>query len=94
MPVALELLERLYRRPVRVRLVGVCLSGLAGYSYRQGALWDERVYYRRCNMYKTIDQLRRRYGFDAVTYGKSLDLLGSRQSNENGFELQPPCLSR
>ena len=94
LPVALELLDRLYRRPVRVRLVGVCLSGLAECSYRQGILWDERVYYRRCNMYKTIDHLRRRYGFGAVTYGKSLDLLGSCQKRENGLDLQTPCLSR
>ena len=75
LPVALELLNKLYTRPTRVRLIGICLSGLAKQTFRQSTLWQEREYYRLCRMYETLDKLRWQYGFKTITYGKSIDLI-------------------
>jgi len=59
----LELFDRLYRRRMLIRLIGVRLSHLTGGS-QQLDLFDEKP--EMANLYQAMDHIRRRYGKQAV----------------------------
>ncbi len=62
----LDLFERLYRRRLLIRLLGVRFSQLIG-GNQQLDLFDEKP--ELTNLYQTIDSLRKRFGKNAVRKG-------------------------
>jgi DNA polymerase-4 len=92
---ALSLLARLHTRRVSVRLVGVTLSGLSLEDVDQMQLIqpdDEEE--RAARLASALDELRARFGFGAVTAGKSIELLGKLRQDSNGYVLRTPCLTK
>jgi len=82
---AQERLERLMTRGLRVRLIGITLSGLHSAVGRQGNLFDEETQRRRNRFYSGLDRLRERFGFHIAHVGPSLRLL----PQSGGEEEQP-----
>jgi hypothetical protein len=85
--------DRLYRRRLPLRLVGVCLAPLACPDVRPLLFThpdDERQ--RRLGAVK--DEVRRRFGFTSLLSGAAL-LLGERLDRDReNFRLRTPCLTR
>jgi len=69
---ALDRLEHLMLRRIRVRLVGVALSGLIPGARRQGALFDQRAHERKRRLYAGLDRIRRRHGFHILSPAAAL----------------------
>jgi DNA polymerase-4 len=95
MGAALALMARSHTRRVAVRLVGVTLSGLSLDDAGQVTLLapdDDEV--RREQLAAALDELRSRFGFGAVTAGKSIGLLGTLRQDANGYVLRTPCLTK
>ena len=70
--IALEQVERLMARRMRIRLVGVTLSALVSLQERQGDLFAETEFQRRRRFYRGLDKLRDRFGFDIARVGPAL----------------------
>lgn len=89
------LLGRLHTRRVALRNVGIVLSGLSLDDSRQMSLFKEdEGEARRGRLAEAVDDLRARYGFGAVTAGKSVGLLGKLRRDDNGYILRTPCLTK
>jgi len=71
---ALERLEPLMARRMRVRLVGVTLSALLPVEGRQGDLFAESEFQRRKRFYRGLDRIRDKFGFEIARVGPSLRL--------------------
>ena len=71
MPVARELLDRLYQRRMLIRLIGVRLSGLVR-GVQQLNLFEDTS--EMVHLYLALDKLRRRYGSDAVKRASGIQL--------------------
>ncbi len=67
----LALFRHLFVRRVAVRLIGVSLSRLVGGS-RQLGLFEEHHMERLRRLYQGIDAVRERFGFHALTLGRSV----------------------
>ena len=92
-PVATDLFDKALTRRVGVRLVGVALSHFAP-SGRQLDLFVEDRYARRTQLYRSIDDVRRRFGFGVLATGRAIELLETHERDANGFRLPTACLSR
>ena len=93
--VALALLDRLLTRRMRVRLVGVALSNLqADDGMHQASLFPEREFAKMRRLYRSLDAVRGRFGFSALTAGRSIDLLGRFDQHDHGFRLRTSCLTQ
>ena len=90
---ALSLLGRLHVRRVALRLVGVTLSGFSVEGADQMSLLDDEDD-RRDGLALAIDEVRGRFGFSAITAGRSLNLLGRLRQDTNGYVLRTPCLTK
>lgn len=77
-PVALDLLDGLWREGTPVRLVGVAMSGFDGMP-QQTSLFDKPQQADGGKLAQVTDQLRERFGRDAITYGRDLRLLHESQ---------------
>ncbi len=82
---ARELFRRLFSRRVRVRLIGISLSNLSARAAPQHLLVEDDGYEQRGRLYRSLDRIRERFGFSAVTAGKSITLLGKLEQDEEGF---------
>ncbi len=92
---ALVLLGRLHVRRVALRLVGVTLSGFSVEGADQMSLLDDEEDGRNgLALAIAIDEVRGRFGFSALTAGRSLDLLGKLRQDTNGYVLRTPCLTK
>jgi len=91
--VVLRLLERLHRRRVALRHVGVVLSKLVP-SGTQRTLFEAKREVRGRKLYGAVDAIRDRYGYAAVVSGKSIELLGHLEQNDYGFVLRTPSLTK
>jgi DNA polymerase-4 len=89
---AMELFGKLFTRRVAVRLVGVNVMNLE-IDRRQHELFDTDAN-RRWYLNRGVDSVRGRYGWNAVFYGKGLELREHYASKPNGLVLSTPCLSR
>jgi hypothetical protein len=49
---------------------------------------------RRGHLADALDELRGRFGFSAITAGRSVDLLGRLRQDSNGYVLRTPCLTK
>jgi DNA polymerase IV len=90
--VARELLSKLFTRRVAVRLIGVNATHFEA-DKRQHELFDTNVN-RRWYLNRGVDSVRGRYGWNAVFYGKGLELREHYETKQNGLVLSTPCLSR
>jgi len=89
---AKELLVKLFTRRVAIRLVGVSVTNLEA-DRRQNELFDTDAN-RRWYLNREMDRVRGRFGWNAVFYGKGLELREHYATKENGLVLSTPCLSR
>jgi len=90
---ACGILRRTYTRRVSLRGIGVVLSNFRRVGDDPSGLFDgDRR--RRARLYRTLDEVRRRYGYRAVVAGRSLDLVDLLESNDHGFVLRTPSLTK
>ena len=89
---ARELLRALYMRRVAVRFLGIGVTNLAA-DRRQNDLFDARAN-RRWYLNRGVDDVRTRYGWNAVFYGQGLQLREHYATKPEGLVLSTPCLSR
>jgi DNA polymerase-4 len=89
---AMDLFGKLFTRRVAVRLVGVNVMNLES-DRRQNELFDTNAN-RRWYLNREVDRVRGRYGWNAVFYGKGLELREHYATKPNGLVLSTPCLSR
>ena len=88
-----RLLDRLYRRRVSLRHVGVVLSDFSP-AGAEATLFEPPARSRRRSLYAAIDSIRDRWGHAAVVTGRSIELLGHMQQNDYGFVLRTPALTK
>ncbi len=91
--VVVALLERLYTRRVRLRHVGVVLSGFRPDTAAAG-LFDTPAETAGRDLHAVVDAIRDRWGHAAVVKGDSIDLLGRLRQNDQGFVLRTPSLTK
>jgi len=89
---AKDLFAKLFTRRVAVRLAGVSVHNLET-DKRQHELFDTNAN-RRWYLNRGLDSVRGRYGWNAVFYGKGLELREHYATKPNGLVLSTPCLSR
>ncbi len=89
---ARELFGKLFTRRVAVRLVGISVTNLEA-DKRQNELFDTSAN-KRWYLNREMDRVRGRYGWNAVFYGKGLELREHYATKPNGLVLSTPCLSR
>ena len=87
-----ELFAKLFTRRVAIRHVGVNVTNL-DVDRRQNELFDTDAN-RRWYLNREVDKVRGRYGWNAVFYGKGLELREHYATKKNGLVLSTPCLSR
>jgi len=92
--VAMRLLNALLTRRVRVRLVGVCASGLLRTDAYQPDLFGGVRAGRLRRLYRALDCIRDRYGFSSITAGRALNLVKIMEKDFHGFKLRTSCLTR
>ncbi len=90
--VALEIFRALFTRRVALRWVGVSAANLEP-ERRQNELFDREAN-RRWYLNRGVDAIRGRFGWNAVFYGKGLQLREHYASKPTGLVLSTPCLSR
>ncbi len=83
----MDLFDKIYDRRVLIRLVGVRFSHLIGGSYQIKLFEDS---FELIKLYKAMDQMRNRYGQDAVKRAIGLGSKGLGRSNP--FNGQPPVI--
>jgi len=96
---ARKMFNALFTRRVRLKLIGVALTGLereGGGSDGTGQrdLFTEEERSRTASLTAGIDDIRGRFGFKAITAGCSIELLGRYEQNEHGFVLKTPSWTR
>ena len=89
---ALEIFRALFTRRVALRWVGVSVTNLEP-ERRQNELFDREAN-RRWYLNRGLDAVRGRFGWNAVFYGKGLQLREHYAAKPNGLVLSTPCLSR
>ena len=89
---AMDLFAKLFTRRVAVRLVCVSVTNLDP-DRRQNELFDTDAN-RRWYLNREMDRVRGRYGWNAVFYGKGLELREHYATKPGGLVLSTPCLSR
>jgi len=91
--IGVELLDKaLSQRRQLVRLIGIGVSGLAG-EERQLSLLDPTVG-REEHLDRAIDRLRQKYGFTAIQRGRTMQLRQVFPTEQGGYTLSTPSLSR
>jgi DNA polymerase-4 len=89
---AMELFAKLFIRRVAVRLAGISVTNLEP-DRRQNELFDTDAN-RRWYLNREMDRVRGRFGWNAVFYGKGLELREHYATKPGGLVLSTPCLSR
>jgi len=88
----MELFQKLFTRRVAVRLIGVSVVNLEQ-DRRQNELFDQNAN-RRWYLNRGVDNVRGRFGWNSLFYGKGLQLREHYASKPGGLVLSTPCLSR
>jgi DNA polymerase-4 len=89
---AADLFRALFTRRVALRFVGVSVANLEP-DRRQNELFDMPAN-RRWYLNRGMDSVRGRFGWNAVFYGKGLELREHYAMKPTGLVLSTPCLSR
>jgi DNA polymerase IV len=79
---ALQLLRDNWRQGQQLRLLGVAVSGLLDHSGYQLSLFDDSDQ-RRMRLNRALDEIRGRYGRDAITRASLLNPTGPEEGKEN-----------
>jgi len=90
LPPARGLLRALWRRRVRVRHLGIVLSGLVPEDGQGDLFSDGRL--RR--LHEAVDRVRDRYGHGAIVAGGAIALLGRLPKDAYGYVLRTPSLTK
>jgi DNA polymerase-4 len=91
--VVVQLLERLHRRRVALRHVGIVLSRFSRAADRAELFPAPGEVHRR-QLHGAVDRIRDRFGHAAVVMGRSIELLGRLERNDYGFVLRTPSLTK
>jgi len=94
---ALQSLRSLLPRRVAIRLVGVALLSPRRRSSRvqQGLPFGSRRHALSDDALSDgIDRIRKKFGFGALTAGRSIELIGKVRRGDRGFILRTPSLNR
>ncbi|MGH9773392.1 MAG: DNA polymerase Y family protein [Candidatus Acidiferrales bacterium] len=89
---AFEIFRALFTRRVALRWIGVSVINLEP-EQRQNELFDATAN-RRWYLTRGVDTVRGRFGWNAVFYGKGLELREHYATKPAGLVLSTPCLSR
>ena len=89
---AKDLFGKLFTGRVAVCLVGVSVTNFEA-DLRQNELFDTSAN-RRWSLNREIDNVRGRFGWNAVFYGKGLALREHYATKPNGLVMSTPCSSR
>jgi DNA polymerase-4 len=76
--VALDLFKQLYTRRVRIRLIGVRFSDLAGGGHQVDMFNDDD---KILNLYQAMDKVKSRYGANAVRRSVAMQIKGLGRGN-------------
>jgi len=97
-------LERAQRRELRAQtrmddLMNALRFGKVAQAYRpqvaqRHPLGQPAVHQRRDRLRACRDEVRRRFGFMALTSGTALELTGRLEHDRDNFHLRTPCLTR
>ncbi len=90
--VALKIFHALFTRRVALRFVGLSVANLEP-ERRQNDLFNMTTN-RRWYLNRGVDAVRGRFGWNAVFYGKGLQLREHYATKSTGLVLSTPCLSR
>ena len=89
----LSLMEKaLLREKQPVRLIGIGVSSFTEPGRQMNMLDSSGL--RLAKLDRTIDAIRKKYGFSAIQTGRTLMLRDIFPAGENGFELNTPDMSR
>ncbi len=75
---ALDIFNQLYNRRIRVRLIGVRMSDLAGGGHQIDLFNDDD---KVLNLYQAMDKIKNRYGQNAVRRSIAMDINGLGRGN-------------
>jgi DNA polymerase-4 len=89
---AVVMFKALYRRRKGIRFVGVNLSNLKNSSYSESFILDRSE--KKERLLESVDEIRDRFGFLAVTTGQTLMLKKLYPQKVTGYELRTPGLSQ
>jgi DNA polymerase-4 len=73
-----ELFDKLYAQRVRIRLVGVRLSDLAGGGHQIDLFNDDT---KVLNLYQAMDKMKKRFGADSIRRGIATEVKGLGRGN-------------
>jgi len=93
LPTVLAIFDKLHRRRVSLRHVGVVLSSFIP-AADVGRLFTARRRQRREDLQHAIDTVRDRFGHGAMVTGRAIDLLGKLRQDDYGFVLRTPSLTK
>ncbi|HDZ43225.1 MAG TPA: hypothetical protein ENH80_04705 [Phycisphaerae bacterium] len=93
LPSVWRMLDKLYRRRVALRHVGVVLSNFHP-AAAAGRLFAPPRRQRRDDLQHAIDAVRDRFGHGSIIAGRAIDLLGRLDQNDYGFVLRTPSLTK
>ena len=91
---AFEILDKLFTRRMRVRLIGVSISNLTPETAHQTNLFEEAKFLKKERLYRSIDRVRERFGFSALFTGRAVELIEGHKRDENGLILRTPSLTQ
>jgi DNA polymerase-4 len=84
--------KTLHRRRKGIRFVGIHLSGLKNAVHSDSFILDRTE--KKERLLGSVDEIRNRFGFLAVTTGQTLKLREMYQEKVTGYELRTPGLSQ
>jgi hypothetical protein len=90
---AYELLRQHYTRRLPIRHLAVELAALKPDS-GQLSLFDDPARRRAERLCRAVDQIRHRFGFQAIVKGAATELITQLDQDRRGFRLRTPSLSR
>jgi DNA polymerase-4 len=91
---ARRMLAALLTRREALRRVGTALSGFRADVAPQGELFEQGADLRRQRLYRSLDQVRSRFGHSSVVAGPSVRWLGRLEQDRNGYVLRTPSLTK
>ncbi|MHC4985134.1 MAG: DNA polymerase Y family protein [Planctomycetota bacterium] len=93
LPIVVELFAKLHRRRVALRHVGVVLSRFIP-AASVGRLFTPRDQQCCSNIQHAIDAVRDRFGHGSMVTGPAIDLLDRLDTDDYGFVLRTPSLTK
>ncbi len=90
---AYQLLSRHYTRRLPIRHLAIELARLKPDSGQLG-LFDDPDRRRAERLCQAVDQIRHRFGFQAIVKGAATELIRQLEQDRRGFRLRTPSLSR